>query len=258
MSREQLVFEVTDNAVVEVSTFSGDIGIDIGAPGSVVVDLDTDERGYEVVQVGSRITIQPQSGRRFRRFGGGDINLSVPDGTDLVIKSTSGDIRTGAAPHDSALGRVEVSTASGDVKLGSVRSDLRIKTASGDVYADVVGGALTAATASGDVRVERVDGDVEITTASGDAHLRHVGGSVGFRSASGDCNVAELAGPSMRAKALSGDLRIGIPARREIQLDLDSLAGDLHNDLTPSGMDPVARLRLDVSVVSGDVFLYDA
>lgn len=258
MSREQLKFAVTENPVVEVTTFTGDIGVDLVTGSVVTVDLDTDERGYEVQQVGSRITIQPQPGRRFRRFGGGDINLAVPDGTDLVVKTTSGDIRTGSVPRDLALGRVEVATASGDVRLGDARSDLRVKTASGDVYVDRVGGAVTVATASGDVRIERVDGDVEVTTASGDAHLQSVGGSMGFRSASGDCNVARLEGPALRGKALSGDIRIGIPSRREISLDLDSLAGDLHNDLSASGLDPVSRLRLDISVVSGDVFLYDA
>jgi DUF4097 and DUF4098 domain-containing protein YvlB len=258
MSREQLEFEVTENPVVEVTTFTGDVGIDLVTGTAVTVDLDTDERGYEVEQVGSRITILPRPGRRFRRFGGGDINLAVPDGTDLVVKTTSGDIRTGSVPQNAALGRAEVATVSGDVRLGDAHSDLRVKTASGDVYVDRVGGSVTVATASGDVRIERVDGDVEVTTASGDAHLQSVGGSVGFRSASGDCIVALLEGPALRCKALSGDIRIGIPSRREISLDLDSLAGDLHNDLSTSGLDPVARLRLDISVVSGDVFLYDA
>lgn len=258
MSREQLVFEVTENPVVEVATYSGDIGIDLATGSSVVVDLDTGERGYDVQQIGSRITIEPHPGRRLRRFGGGDINLTVPVGTDLVVKTTSGDVRSGSAAAGAALGRVEVATAAGDIRLGDARSDVRIKTASGDVYVDRVGGALTVATASGDVRVERVDGDVEVTTASGDAHLQSVGGSIGFRSASGDCVVARIDGPAMRGKSLSGDLRIGIPSQREIQLDFDSLAGDLHNDLTSSGLDPVARLRLDLSVVSGDVYLYDA
>lgn len=258
MSREQLVFDVAENPVVEVMTYTGDVGVDLGDSGTVVVDCDTDERGYEVTQVGSRITIQPRSGRRFRRFGGGDINLTVPDGTDLVLKTTSGDIRAGHAPQGARPGRVEVSSVSGDVHLDAVGSDLRVKTASGDIYVDEVAGSLVAATASGDVRADRVGGDCEITTASGDAHVQFAGGSVGFRSASGDVNVARLDGPSLRGKLLSGDVRIGIPARREIQLDLDSLAGDLHNDLTPSGLEPEARLRLDISVVSGDVFLYDA
>lgn len=258
MSREQLVFAVAENPVVEVMTYTGDVGFDIGETGSVVVDCDTDERGYEVTQVGSRITIEPRPGRRFRRFGGGDINLTVSDGTDLVIKTTSGDIRAGHAPKGQGPGRVDVSTASGDVRLGAIASDLRVKTASGDIYVDEVAGSLAVATASGDVRVDRVGGDCDITTASGDAHVQFVGGSVGFRSASGDVNVARLDGPSLRGKLLSGDVRIGIPARREIQLDLDSLAGDLHNDLTSSGLEPEARLRLEITVVSGDVFLYDA
>lgn len=258
MSREQLVFEVADNPVVEVTTYTGDVGIDLGEAGSVVVDCDTDDRGYDVTQVGSRITIEPRPGRRFRRFGGGDINLTVPDGTDLVIKTTSGDIRAGHAPRGSGPGRVDVSTASGDVRLDTVGADLRVKTASGDIYVDRVAASLVVATASGDVRVDHVGGDCEVTTASGDAHVQFVGGSVGFRSASGDVNIARLDGPSLRGKLLSGDVRIGIPARREIQLDLDSLAGELHNDLTSSGLEPEARLRLDISVVSGDVFLYDA
>ncbi len=258
MSREQLVFEVTENPVVEVMTYTGDIGIDVGEAGTVVVDLDTDERGYEVEQVGSRITIQPRPGRRLRRFGGGDINLTVPHGTDLVIKTTSGDVRAGHAAKGVAPKRVEVSTVAGDVRLDAVGSDVRVKTASGDVYVDEVGGSLAAVTASGDVRVGQVGGDCEITTASGDAHVELIGGSVGFRSASGDINVARLEGTSLRGKSISGDVRLGIPARREIQLDLDSLAGDLHNDLTSSGLEPEARLRLEISVVSGDVYLYDA
>lgn len=258
MSREELHFAVGENPVVDVTTFAGDIGIDIVPGDEIIADLDTGDRGYDVHHVGSRVTIAPMPGR-FRRFAAGDINLTVPPGADFVVRTTSGDIRTGrVSPRDAALGRVEVATASGDVKMGSMQSDLRIKTASGDVYADQIGGSLTVATASGDVRVDTVRGDVEITSASGDAHFGTVQGAVGFRTASGDLNIARIAGPSLRGKSLSGDVRLGIPPRREIQLDLNSLSGSLHHDLTPTGLEPEQRLRLDISAVSGDLFLYDA
>lgn len=256
MSRERLVFDVSDNPVVEVATFTGDVGIDIGDADSIVVECDTGERGYTVEQVGSRVVVAPRPGR-FRRFGAGDLNLVVPAGTDVMLRTTSGDVRSGHSPRDAGLGRVELSTASGDARLGVVGS-LSAKTASGDLFVDEVRGDLTAGTASGDVRIDRVDGDVQMSTAAGDGHFDVVTGDVVFRTASGDLNIGRLEGSSLRGKTLAGDLRIGIPPRREIALDLNALSGDLHHDLTASGETPLKRLRIEISSVSGDVFLYDA
>jgi DUF4097 and DUF4098 domain-containing protein YvlB len=258
MSRETLSFPVGDHPVVEVTTFAGDIWIDIAPTATIEATLDTDERGYEVRHVGSRVTIAPQTGS-FRRFRARDVNLVVPPGTDIVARSTSGDVRIGqVTPKGAALGEVEGVTASGDLRLASVMSDLRCKTASGDLFVDEIGGNLNVATASGDVRVDTVRGDVEINSASGDIHIGTAEGSVGFRTASGDVNVQRLAGPSLRGKLLSGDVRLGIPPRREINLDLNSLAGELHHDLTASGLEPEQRLRIEVSAVSGDLYLHDA
>jgi len=256
MSREVLTFGVADGPVVELSTFSGDIGVDVGVGDLIQVDLDTGPRGYDVEHTGSRVSIAPKPGS-FRRLGAGDVNLTLPSGTDLIIRTTSGDVRTGRVDAGTGLGVVEIATASGDVRLKRVEGDVRIKTASGDVRLDEVAGNVHLATASGHLRAVGIGADLEATTASGSAHVDLVNGDVGFKSASGDLVVTRMEGKSVRAKTLSGDVRVGIPPRREIQLDLDSIAGELRHDLTSSGLEPVQRLRIDVTTVSGDTYLVD-
>ena len=88
-----------------------------------------------------------------------------------------------------AAGEVHASSASGDIRVGTV------------------GGALTASSASGDVSADRVGGDVEVGTTSGDVRLKR-------------CD-----GDDIAVKTVSGDITIGLPSGIRVLPEISTLSG---------------------------------
>ena len=68
-----------------------------------------------------------------------------------------------------------------------------------------------------------------------------------------------LTGSGLSAKSLSGDLKVGIPPRRRIDFDVQSLSGEMRTDLPPGdGSPPEKQVTLRVKSVSGNVTLVGA
>ena len=249
--REQ--YDVGDRPRLEVSNTSGDIAVIAGDPGRIDVAIEGAGDKYTIEHYGNTVVIRPERGFLKRIFSS-DIVVRVPAGTDIEAKNASGDVSI-----DVDTGDVDVVTASGDIRARVVAGTARLKVASGDIGLDHVAGSLDVISASGDVRVGRVDGDLAVKSASGDASVATVGGSVSLSSASGDLKVGRLDGEDVQIRTLSGDVVVGIPARRRIDLDLQSMSGDLRNRLPEGdGSPPEATIRIKASSVSGDVTIQGA
>jgi DUF4097 and DUF4098 domain-containing protein YvlB len=252
MSRRQEQFTVGDHPRVELSTFSGDILVTEGDAGVIDVMLDGSPDRFVVEQRGDTIVAEPESGRRLG--GSTDITVRVPAGTAARLKCTSGDILV-----EPRVSKLEVGVASGDVRAVHVTGDASVKTASGDTHLERVDGSLNIATASGRAGIGPVGGDLYMTAASGDAVIDSVFGTARVRTASGDVRIREYDGPDFTAKTISGDVTVGIPARRRIDLDLQSLSGSLRNRLKKGdGSPPEKSITLRVKSVSGDLTLRTA
>lgn len=93
-----------------------------------------------------------------------DIDLKVPNKTNIRISSVSGDIEC-----TEITGNLEVQTASGDLELEKISGKVEIKSASGDIEISKFSGAVDVKTASGDIEVEfNVFEESTIETKSGD------------------------------------------------------------------------------------------
>ncbi len=246
-------FDVGDHPRIEVSNTSGQIAVVAGDPGRIDVTIDGSGDKYTIENYGNTVVVRPERGFLKRIFSS-DIVVRVPAGTDIEAKNASGDVSI-----DVDAGDVEVVTASGDIRARVVAGAARLKVASGDVGLDHVNGSLDVISASGEVRVVRVDGDLAIKSASGDASVATVGGSVSLSSASGDLKVGRLDGADVQIRTLSGDVVVGIPPRRRVELDMQSMSGDLRNRLPEGdGSPPEATVRIQASSVSGDVTIQGA
>jgi DUF4097 and DUF4098 domain-containing protein YvlB len=133
-----------------------------------------------------------------------------------------------------------------------------VKSASGDL---VVNGEIdrdaVVKTVSGDVRLERVGGELRVQTVSGDVNADSVGGSVVSKTVSGDLRVESLCKGHVTAQSVSGDIELGVAAGTNLDVDADSVSGDLASEV-PLGSDPDAiggdgpALVVRGKTVSGD------
>jgi DUF4097 and DUF4098 domain-containing protein YvlB len=160
-------------------------------------------------------------------------------------------------------GAFEVKTASGDVVVGEIQRDGRFKSASGDIAVDEVGGQLHVQTASGDVAVQRVRGDLVAQLVSGDIWVRDAQASVHVNTVSGDQRIEAVVDGTVEAKAVSGDVYVGVRRGSRVYVDANTVSGSTGSEFelsdapadTSDGDDdesaPLVELRL--KTVSGDI-----
>ncbi|MBA2318235.1 MAG: DUF4097 family beta strand repeat protein [Euzebyales bacterium] len=252
MTSRRETFTVSERPAIEVRMASGGVRVLPGRDGQLEVEIDGgDPGGFQVSQSGDRVVVSQPSGAR--RWASHDITVTAPEGVAVEARLASADLDVNV---NAVTVRVEV--ASGDVRAGKVTGDVRVRTASGDLVVEDVGGNLEVSSASGDVRARRVDGSVNVNTASGGLSVEAVGGSFSAKSASGDLVVRAYAGTDLRAATMSGDVRVGFPAGRTLDLDLTTLSGDVRNGFAMSsdaagGSAPTDRTRVRARTVSGDI-----
>jgi DUF4097 and DUF4098 domain-containing protein YvlB len=136
-------------------------------------------------------------------------------------------------------------TASADVRLTGVYSDVRF---------DV---------ASADVEVAEVTGDVALDAASGHLSVGRAGGSVRAKSASasGDIEIGSLRQGEASIRSASGDITVGVTPGTAIWMDVNTASGKSVTDLTAQGEhipDDQVELQLRVRTASGDIRVHRA
>jgi hypothetical protein len=251
-------FPVTDTPVaVEVHNASGSVTVEgrDGVDELTVQITPLDSAAEQLLDrvdlffTHARLKVEAPE-RRLLRTPGFAISVIAPPDTAVRVATASADTtlrgRLGEAELTSASGDVavdecvtlELRTASGDTRVGSVAGRARHGSASGDLWIGSVGGATTSRTASGDVSIGEAAGDVSVGTASGDITIgRAVGGSV-------------------QAKTMSGDVEVGVAPGLRVWLDLSSVSGRMDSQLPDddgaAGEGP-AQLSLNLRSVSGDL-----
>jgi DUF4097 and DUF4098 domain-containing protein YvlB len=258
-------FVVTGTAHLDIRTASGEITVRTGVVGEVRVTIEgADAEDFVVSQLGDTITIGHDSRWRIRSRSV-RVAIETPPGSGVDLATATADVRLtgalGAARIKTATGdvsvdradRLEISTASGDCRIGEIDDDARVNAVAGTCSGRGVGGRFSASTASGDIRIARVGGDVDVATTSGDIRIERCDGDdISIRSVSGDVSVGLPTGVRVDAdlSTLSGRTTLPEPAsspaptspssaspsatsgepRRPVRLRLRSVSGDLRVD----------------------------
>jgi DUF4097 and DUF4098 domain-containing protein YvlB len=245
-------FQVGGRHRIEVNLPSGEAVFLPGEPGRVEVEVEGRNAEELVIeQRGSRIVLRtPQgSGSRWDSF---EVTVRTPANADLEVNVASADVDV-QVPAETLLANL----ASGGIRAGEIEGDATVQTASGDIELGEVGGSCSVNTASGDVRLGRAEGRVAVQTASGAARLGTVLAALSCSTQSGDFEVEHYEGGDFECNSASGDVRIGLPSGRTLDVDLNTLSGDIRSDFSPEGGDG-ATARLRVKTVSGDITLLRA
>jgi hypothetical protein len=132
-------------------------------------------------------------------------------------------------PHSS---RARLNSASADVTLDGKLAALDIKSVSGDIRANgEIEGDATVKSVSGDLRLATVGGDLRVQSVSGDTTVRSIGGSLEAKSVSGDVRVESVRNGQATATSISGDIEIGIAPGSNVDVDANSVSGDLSSEV---------------------------
>jgi DUF4097 and DUF4098 domain-containing protein YvlB len=145
----------------------------------------------------------------------GDLDLEVPRGMTLAVRTLSGDLdATGIR------GASRWTTASGDVQLVIETGPVAIETMSGDVVLMGEGSlAVTARTVSGDLRLTAplLDG-LDLASTSGDVRVEgdlRPGAKHVIASVSGDVDLSTGSPVRIETRTIAGDVRVTGPHRTE-------------------------------------------
>jgi DUF4097 and DUF4098 domain-containing protein YvlB len=253
MSDRKETFAVGQRPRLELRLATGDVRVVPGSPGVVDVTI----RGHKpetviVEQIGDTVVIRQETGRW--SAGAFDMTVHAPAGVDVEASLASTDLTIEVDVSD-----LQVSVASGDIRARRIGRDVSVKSASGDVEIDEVGGKLRATAASGDVTIGVISGDATCSTASGEVVVGLAKGDLAAKSASGDVTIDEFCGGDLRGKTVSGDMRVGLARGVRVDVDLQSLTGNLQ---LPSSPSPAAvhdrpTVRISFKSVSGDFELVE-
>jgi DUF4097 and DUF4098 domain-containing protein YvlB len=233
-------FTIEGTPVVRIAIRSGRVNVEPGETGMVRLRVDTSDPGFDIQQ---RIDGIEASGR-----GQTHATVSVPTHAEVEIETSSGDMNVSAP-----LARLDVSSGSGNVDFAVVER-LRAKTASGRIKGDRVDGEANCVTVSGNIRIGRLADRTELSTASGDVAIGECVGNVYCATVSGDIRIARVTASSVKAKSMSGDVKLGIPSRTRVELDAESLSGKVKlPEPGPRSEPPEREIDLKVRLVSGDL-----
>lgn len=252
MSERLHEFEIGDQPRIELRLSAGDVHIVEGDPGTITMTLRGSDRTLQAIDVQQQgDTVSVVSRKRFGSLSGLDVGVTVARGAAVQVKLASADLVV-----DVPLDRLAGSVASGRVTVGDVESDVELHSASGDIRMGRIGGSAKVAVASGDIRIDEIGGDATIKSGSGNIDVVRVRGRCECKSASGDVVVKAFEGRSFQSSAMAGDVVVGLPPGRTLDVSLQTLAGDVRNEFdVASRGEQSGEASLDIKTMSGDIVI---
>jgi DUF4097 and DUF4098 domain-containing protein YvlB len=269
----QRTFATPRPTSVYVEIGSGRVAVRADQVDETRVDVQGD--GAEDTLVEQRddqiVVIAPKNrGGFFRSSPRLTVQIAMPADSGLTTQLGSADLvvtgRVGAARLRAGSGDIEVAEISGEatveagsgsIDVAAAAGDLRVRSGSGQVGLGRLGAGVTVSTGSGDITIGSAAGPVDLKSGSGDARIGEARQDVRVTTASGDVSVDTLHGGTLQAKAVSGDIQVGVPAGIPVWTDVNTLSGHIHSSLASAGepADGQPYIELRASSVSGDIRL---
>ena len=211
--------------VVDLSLISGEIRVVGWSRAEVRVSARSEGGRLRFEASPSRVSLDLEhQGGRHRGDLDATYELSVPVGTRVLMRSTSGDLAARGVK-----GEVEARSVSGSVEIDDA-GRVTLESVSGDVQASRVNGEARTHSVSGEVAVRDVTGDVDAESVSGDITLRGTKARVArVETVSGDVTYDGSVDPAGRYDfhSHSGTLRLVLPASTNATLSLQTFSGDI-------------------------------
>ena len=275
-------FDTDGPIIATVELVVGDLRVTTADRPGVTVDIHPSDPGLDldvhaaeqtrVEHAGGRLLVRAPKQRGLGLFGKPgsiDVQIVLPAGSELHaeagvavvqmagalgacrIKTGTGDV------HLADTGPLDITTASGDVTVGTVTGAANVHTASGVLRVARVEGTATVRNSNGDSLVGEVTGDLRAQAGNGSIVVDRAGAGVVATSSNGDIRIGAVTAGSVSLKTSMGDLEVGIPAGTAAHLDLHTQFGNAVNRLeaaaAPSPGEPVVEVRARTSY--GDIVI---
>lgn len=185
-----------------------------------------------------RAEIQPDG--VVRAGATGRIEIACPEGSDVVIGSSSGRVEC-----HGRLGRVAITGRSGRISIDEAR-EIDVRSASGRVVIGRCEGLCRVAVVSGAVMIGSA-GSIEATVTSGRLEVDAVGDAQ-VHSVSGRVVLGLVRTGSVDVSTMSGRVSVSLPAGVQPELQLASRSGRVQSDVLP-GSDG----RVTITSFSGSI-----
>ncbi len=223
---------------LRIQSRSGKIDVVAEPREDVLVEGD----GFDAREIDGGGALEIRSGRG----GSKPVMVRCPVGTDVVIGTHSGGIRTegelGIVSATTMSAHIDIDradeadlrTGSGNIKLGAAKGRCRMNTMSGRIEGGTIG-ACSCGTMSGDIRLGLVIGPLKARTVSGSIEAACQGeGSIVVKTVSGRVQIHLPQGTALhkRFKTISGKVRCPFPEGDDLNVEAMSVSGSI--DLVPA------------------------
>ncbi|GHB55666.1 hypothetical protein GCM10010306_056970 [Streptomyces umbrinus] len=249
-------FETPEPISATAYVYAGSIRFATGDRLDTVVDVrprdpkkDMDVRTADQTEVsyaGGTLTVTTPKANLLGRSGTVDVSVELPTGSNIDM--------TGAGTQmigEGRLGEVRVKITAGDVRLDTT-GPLQLKVSHGSSTVDRVEGMAEITTSTGNVRVGIVDGpavlknshgsttvgavtgELRMSGANGAIDITRAEASVVGTTTNGSLRVAEVARGNVQLETSNGAIEVGIREGTAAWLDVSSNRGHVRNTLAAS------------------------
>ncbi|HET6857854.1 MAG TPA: DUF4097 family beta strand repeat-containing protein [Streptomyces sp.] len=249
-------FDTPEPISVTAYVYAGSIQFTAGDRPDTVVEVrprdakkDLDVRTADqtdVAYAGGILTVTTPKANLLGRGGTVDVTVELPTGSNIDV--------TGAGTSvigEGRLGEVRVKSTAGDVRLDTT-GPLQLKAAHGSSTVDRVEGLAEITSNTGNVRVGHVDGpavlknshgtttvgtvtgELRLSGAHGGIDIARAEASVTGTTTHGALRVAEVARGSVQLETSNGSIEVGVREGTAAWLDVSSTRGQVRNTLAAS------------------------
>ncbi len=210
--------------IIDLGIISGQITVHAWSRNEAKIHATSEDGRIDFEHSSNRILLDVHN----HHDGDTEFDVTVPTGTRVLMRSTSGDLHS-----DGVKGPIEARTVSGEVRIADVTSDAIIDGVSGDIEIRNVQGNLRVNCVSGEIQLANVHGDVDAQTVSGDISLPD-GQSRMIRMESVSGN--EIYGGAVSGDGRydfhshSGDVTLRMPPDVGASLGLETFSGSIESE----------------------------
>jgi hypothetical protein len=208
-------------------------------------DVTAAEQTHVEYANGRLVVSGPRGWRQWtsRRGGSIDVRIGLPEGSAvhsetgvaaLRCSGRVGEIRSKTGVGDVHLeetGPVDVNTGVGDISVERAVGKAEIVTGSGAVRIGSVDGTAVVKDSNGDTWIGEVTGDARVSAANGTISIDMAHDGVVAKTANGDVRLGEVARGAAVAQSAFGTIEVGVRDGVAAWLDLDTKFGVVQNDL---------------------------